>query len=159
VSDVRTWNGASGTRIEVRHLFYNTPVRRKFLRQPGTEMGHICEIFTRLALAKPGLHLTLTHNGKSVYEVAGDVGLVDRLRLFFGTEVSEKLYGIDAFQGPAHLYGFVADPACERGNLKMQYLFLNGRWIRDRSLGHALQEAYRGLLMTGRYAVAFLFLD
>src|SRR5262249_4465814 len=74
-------------------------------------------------------------------------------------EVKEKLYPIDAFQGPAHLYGYIADPDCERGNAKMQYLFLNGRWIRDRALGHALQEAYRGLLMTGRYATAFLFLD
>src|SRR5262249_60942172 len=55
--------------------------------------------------------------------------------------------------------GYIADPACARGHAKSQYLFLNGRWIRDRSLGHALQEGYRGLLMTGRYAVAFLFLD
>ena len=57
------------------------------------------------------------------------------------------------------LTGFVADPACDRGNAKLQYLFVNGRWIRDRSLGHALQEAFRGLLMTGRYAVGFLFLQ
>jgi DNA mismatch repair protein MutL len=159
LSDVRAWNGSPGTRIEVRHLFYNTPVRRKFLRTPGTEMGHICEIFTRIALAKPGLHLTLRHNNKEVYEVSANTGLLDRIGLFFGPEVKDQLYPIDAFQGPAHMYGYVADPACERGNAKMQYLFLSGRWIRDRSLGHALQEAYRGLLMTGRYATAFLFLD
>src|SRR5262245_18302949 len=55
--------------------------------------------------------------------------------------------------------GYAADPSCDRGNAKMQHLFVNGRWIRDRSLGHAVQEAYRGLLMTGRYAIAFLFLD
>ena len=61
--------------------------------------------------------------------------------------------------GPVQLHGYIADPSCERGNARMQYLFLNGRWIRDRSLGHAVQEAYRGLLMTGRYAVAFLFLE
>src|SRR5437588_232920 len=60
---------------------------------------------------------------------------------------------------PVRLHGYLADPAIERGNAKMQYLFLNGRWIRDRSLGHAIQEAYRGLLMTGRYAVVFLFLE
>ncbi len=150
LSAVRVWNGNPGTRLEVRHLFFNTPVRRKFLRMPGTEMGHICEIFTRIALAKPGLHLTLRHNNKDVYEVSANTGLLDRIGLFFGPEVKEQLYPIDAFQGPAHLYGYVADPACERGNTKMQYLFLNGRWIRDRSLGHALQEAYRGLLMTGR---------
>jgi DNA mismatch repair protein MutL len=155
----KVWNGAAGTRVEVRHLFYNTPVRRKFLRTPATEMGHICEVCTRVALARPGLHLTLTHGGKSVYEVAAATGLLDRIRLFFGSEVSDRLYAVDAMQGPAHLYGFIADPACDRGTAKMQYLFLNGRWIRDRSLGHAVQEAYRGLLMVGRYATAFLFLD
>src|SRR5438477_1060866 len=68
-SPARPWNGAPGTRIEVRHIFYNTPVRRKFLRTTGTEMGHLCEIVTRQALARPGLHLTLRHNGKNVYEV------------------------------------------------------------------------------------------
>jgi DNA mismatch repair protein MutL len=158
VSPVRVWNGAPGTRIEVRHLFYNTPVRRKFLRTPGTEMGHICETVTRLALSHPNLHLVLRHNGKLVYEVPATAGLLDRISLFFGAEVRDKLYGLSQDQGPATLKGYIADPACERGNAKMQYLFLNGRWIRDRSLGHAVQEAYRGLVMTGRYAVTFLFL-
>lgn len=156
---VRVWNGAAGTRIEVRHLFFNTPVRRKFLRTAATEMGHICEIFTRVALARPGIHLVLKHNGKQVYEVPASTKLLERIGLFFGADVRDKLYAIDARQGPAHLFGYIADPACERGNAKSQYLFLNGRWIRDRSLGHALQEGYRGLLMSGRYAVAFLFLD
>jgi DNA mismatch repair protein MutL len=159
LAPVRPWNGAPGTRIEVRHLFYNTPVRRKFLRATSTEMGHLCETFTRLALARPGLHLTLRHNGKHVYEVPATANLQERLGLFFSAEVRDKLYAVEADAGPVRLTGFVADPACERGTAKMQYLFLNGRWIRDRSLGHALQEGYRGLLMTGRYAVAFLFLE
>jgi DNA mismatch repair protein MutL len=159
LSPVRLWNGAPGTRIEVRHLFFNTPVRRKFLRTPATEMGHICEVCTRIALARPGLQLTLTHNGKQVYEVPAAGDLLERIRLFCGSEVAERLYPIDNVQGPAHLYGFIGDPACDRGTAKMQYLFLNGRWIRDRSLGHAVQEAYRGLLMSGRYATSFLFLD
>lgn len=159
LSEVRPWSGTPGTRIEVRHLFFNTPVRRKFMRTASTEMGHICEIFTRIALARPGLHLTLTHNGKKVYEVAASDDLLARIGIFFGKEVRDQLYSIDKQQGPAHLFGYIADPACERGNAKAQYLFLNGRWIRDRSLGHALQEGYRGLLMTGRYAVAFLFLE
>jgi DNA mismatch repair protein MutL len=159
LSAVRVWNGAPGTRIEVRHLFFNTPVRRKFLRTAATETGHICEIFTRVALAKPGLHLSLKHNGKKVYEVSSADDLLARIGIFFGKEVRDQLYAIDQQQGPAHLFGYVADPACERGNNKAQYLFLNGRWIRDRALGHALQEGYRGLLMTGRYSVAFLFLE
>jgi DNA mismatch repair protein MutL len=155
----RPWNGTPGTRIEVRHLFFNTPVRRKFLRSPATEIGHICETYTRLALARPGLHLTLKNNGKQVYEVPAAASLLDRIGLFFGKDVRDRLYALDAVQGPAHLYGFIADPACERGSAKLQYLFVNGRWIRDRALLHALQEGYRGLLMTGRYAIGFLFID
>lgn len=159
LTETRAWNGAAGTRIEVRHLFFNTPVRRKFLRTPATEVGHICEMITRLALAHPDIHLTLRHNGKMIYDVPSPTSLKDRIHLFFGAEISDRLYELDAGNGLVRLHGFLADPACDRGHARMQYLFLNGRWIRDRSLGHALQEAYRGLLMTGRYAVAFLFLD
>ncbi|HEV3118337.1 MAG TPA: DNA mismatch repair endonuclease MutL, partial [Gemmataceae bacterium] len=107
----------------------------------------------------PSLHLTLRHNGKDVYEVPASAGLEDRLRLFFGADVADKLYTVETTQGPVRLRGYIADPQCERGTARMQYVFVNGRCIRDRSLMHALQEAYRGLLMAGRYAVAFLFLD
>src|SRR5438067_2019333 len=159
LAPVRSWNGSPGTRIEVRHLFYNTPVRRKFLRTTATEVGHVCEAVTRLALSYPTLHLVLRHNGKLVHEVPGTAGLSDRIRLFFGAEVADRLYQLETGQGPVRLRGYVADPSCERGNAKLQYLFVNGRCVRDRSLGHALQEGFRGLLMTGRYAVAFLFLE
>jgi DNA mismatch repair protein MutL len=171
LSSVQPWNGSPGTRIEVRHLFYNTPVRQKFLRAPGTEMGHISEAFTRLALAhsQPGLdepprdravlHLTLRHNNKAVYHVPASALLLDRIGKFFGQDVASQVYAVRCEQGPATLYGYIADPSCNRGTARMQYLFLNGRWIRDRSLGHAVQEAYRGLLMTGRYAIAFLFVE
>ncbi len=174
LGEVRPWNGSPGTRIEVRHLFYNTPVRRKFLKTPSTEMGHLSETFTRLALAhtrstfesdvesgvrETGLHLTLRHNNKTVYDIPASMALLDRIAAFFGSEVSNQLYAVQAYQGSATLTGYIADPACERGTARMQYLFVNGRWVRDRTLAHAIQEAYRGLLMTGRYAVTFLFLD
>ena len=158
LSAVRPWNGSPGTRVEVRHLFFNVPVRKKFLKSVATELGHVSEMVTRLALANPGLHLTLRHNGKQVYDVPASAGLTDRVALFFGGDVRDALYHIDTGPGAVRLTGYVADPACDRGNAKLQYLFLNGRWFRDRSLGHALQEAYRGLLMTGRYPVGFLFL-
>ena len=158
MSEVRPWNGAFGTRIEVKHLFYNVPVRKKFLRTVSTELGHVCETVTRLALSHPTLHLVLKHNGRLVHEIPATAGLEERIGLFFGADVRDQLYQIHAEQGPAILNGFIGDPACERGNAKLQYLFLNGRWIRDRSLAHAMQESYRGLLMTGRYAVGFLFL-
>jgi len=159
LSEVRPWNGAQGTRIEVRHLFYNVPVRKKFLRTISTEVGHVCEAVQRIALAFPSLHIVLRHNSKLVYEVPSSAGLTDRIALFFGGDIRDQLYDVQLSQGPATLSGYIADPACERGNAKWQYLFLNGRWIRDRSLGHAVQDAYRGLLMVGRYAVSFLFID
>jgi DNA mismatch repair protein MutL len=156
---VKPWNGAPGTRFEVRHLFFNTPVRRKFLRTTSTEFGHISEALTRLALAYPALHFSLKHNGKVVYDIPATTGLLERIGLFFGRDLQQALYEVHAERGSARLAGYIADPACDRGNAKLQYLFLNGRWIRDRSLGHAIQEAYRGLLMTGRYAVSYLFLE
>lgn len=159
LSPLRPWNGAPGTRIEVRHLFFNTPARRKFLRTVGTEMGHISEVFTRLALSHFGLHLGLRHNGKEVYEISAETSLRDRLGLFFGSEVRDKVYPLEARQGEVLLKGFLGDPSCERGNAKLQYLFVNGRCIRDRTIAHAVQEAYRGLVMTGRYPVTFLYLD
>jgi DNA mismatch repair protein MutL len=158
LSPVRPWNGAPGTRVEVRHLFFNVPVRKKFLKSTATELGHVCEAVTRLALANPALHLTLRHNGRLVYDVPASAALLDRVALFFGGEVRDALYEIDTGPGPVALTGHVADPRCDRGNAKLQYLFVNGRWFRDRSVAHALQEAFRGLLMTGRYAVGFLYL-
>src|SRR5262245_984224 len=158
LSAVKPWNGSPGTRIEVRHLFFNVPVRKKFLKSVATELGHVCESVTRLALANPALHITLRHNGKLVYDIPASAGLLDRIALFFGGEVRDALYEIDSGPGPLRVTGFVADPKCDRGNAKLQYLFVNGRWFRDRSVAHALQEAYRGLLMTGRYAVGFVFL-
>lgn len=156
LSQVRPWNGAAGTRIEVRHLFYQAPVRRKFLRAPATEMGHVSESFTRLALSRTELHLTLHHNDKLLHEVPASAGLLDRIGIFFGHGLREGLYKIWAEEAGITLGGFIADPALTRGNGQTQYFFVNGRWVRDRTLSHALQEAYRGLLMTGRYAVAFL---
>ncbi len=155
---VRPWNGPPGTRVEVRHLFSHVPVRRKFLKGQATELQHVCEAVTRLALARPTLHLTLKHNDKLVWEVPPLATLPDRIGLFFGREVREALLEVDSGPGPVRLWGYVADPACDRGSAKLQHLFVNGRWFRDRSLSHALQDAYRGLLMVGRYPIGVLFL-
>src|SRR5262252_4298919 len=104
LSAARAWNGAPGTRIEVRHLFFNTPVRRKFLRTTATELGHICEIVTRLALAYPTVHVSLRHQGKEIYELPASAGLVDRLGLFFGAALRGQLYPVEARHGAVHLW-------------------------------------------------------
>jgi DNA mismatch repair protein MutL len=155
-----------GTTVEVHNLFYNTPVRRKFMRTPQTEFGHISEAFTRIALALPQVHCTLRHNERQVFDLpgrdtceAGRESPVERIAALFGRELAERLIFVDSRDGDVRISGCVAHPSQSRSNNRMQYLFLNGRHIRDHALQHALAEAYRGLLMVGRFAVAFLSIE
>ncbi len=148
-----------GTQIEIRQLFFNTPVRRKFLKTQSTEFGHIAEQFTKVALANPRLHMVLKHNGKTIHELPATHQLSERIELFFGKELSQQLIWIEGEHEGIRLWGYVAHPSQNKGTRKGQFLFLNGRWIQDRSLQHALNEAYRGLIMIGRHPVAFLFIE
>jgi len=158
-SPVHECGGPVGTLIEVRDLFGNTPVRRKFLKQPATEFGHISEQFTKIALAHPRLHLVLRHNERPVYELPAAEKLLDRISLFFGGDLAKQLIWVESEFEQVRLWGYVGHPSHSKATRKGQYLFLNGRWIQDRSLQHALGEAYRGLLMVGRNPVSFLFLE
>jgi DNA mismatch repair protein MutL len=155
----------AGTQIDVRNLFFNTPVRRKYMRSTTTEFGHITETFFRLVLPLPNVHFTLKHNGRTVYDlppVSGQsvqANLV-RIRQLFGEEISRDLIAVESPQGAAvKVSGFVSHPNLNRPNNRLQYFFLNQRFIRDRSLQHALNEAYRGMLLGGRFPVAFLHLE
>ncbi|MDY0166539.1 MAG: DNA mismatch repair endonuclease MutL [Thermoguttaceae bacterium] len=145
-----------GTLVEVHNLFFNTPVRRKFLRAVATEFGHVSEAFTRIALAAPHVHFTLRHNDRSVFDLPASEGQLDRIARFFGRELADHLIYVESADGDIRLSGYAAHPSQSRSNNRMQYVFLNGRHIRDRALQHALTEAYRGLLTVGRYPIAFL---
>jgi DNA mismatch repair protein MutL len=147
-----------GTSIEVRNLFFNTPVRRKFLRSTQTELGHVSEAFARIALAAPQIHFTLRHNDRPVFELPGGEGWLERIARVCGRDLAGNLIWVESQSGDVRLSGYVAHPSQSRSNNRMQYLFLNGRAIRDRALQHALGEAYRGLLMTGRFPIAILAL-
>ncbi len=145
-----------GTTIEVRQLFYNTPVRQKFMKTAQTERGHIAEAFTRVALANPHVQMTLMNNGKVQHQLAASDSWAQRIAQFFGPEIGENLIPVSNDDDQVSISGFVVNPSVNRSNNRMQYLFLNDRFIRDRSLQHALSEAYRGLLMVGRYPICFL---
>ena len=156
---LRDCGGAVGTVIEVRNLFFNTPVRRTFLKSDQTEAGHVLEMFTRIALAHPTVHMTFRSGGKVVYDLPATTGVKERVAVFLGQELADSLLWIESRVESIHLWGYVAHPSQSRSSAKGQYLFIGGRYVRDKSLGHALAEAYRGLLMVGRYPVAFLHLD
>jgi DNA mismatch repair protein MutL len=148
-----------GTSLEVRNLFFNTPVRRKFLRATATELGHVSEALARVALATPGVHFTLKHNARAVFDLPATENWLQRIDKVVGRQVADHLIPVESVDGLVRLSGYVAHPSQSRGNNRMQYLFLNGRYIRDRALQHALAEAYRGLLVTGRFPIAFLALE
>ena len=148
-----------GTTIEIRELFSNTPVRRKFLKTKSTEFGHITEQFTRIALANPRLHLILRHNNKVVFDLPPTDQLIERLRLFFGSSLSDQLIWVESESNGVRMWGYIAHPSQNKPSRKWQHLFLNGRWFQDRSIQHALSEAYRGLLMVGRQPICFLSID
>ncbi|HMP69908.1 MAG TPA: DNA mismatch repair endonuclease MutL, partial [Pirellulaceae bacterium] len=157
--DIRPCAGPVGTTVVVEQLFFNTPVRRKFLKTSQTEFGHVAEAFTRIALANPGVHFTLKHNEKLVYDLPAVLNWESRIAGFFGHELGEALIPVSSEIDGVSLAGFVVDPLHSRAHNRMQYLFLNGRCIRDRSLQHALSEAYRGLLLSGRQPICFLKLS
>jgi DNA mismatch repair protein MutL len=159
MSEVAPCGGPIGTTIEVHNLFFNTPVRKKFLRTTQTEFGHVAEAFTRIALATHRVHFTLRHNEKTVFELATADDWKERIARFFGRDLAEQLIWLESCEEGIRLAGFAAHPSQSRSHNRMQYFFLNGRHIRDRSLQHALGEAYRGMLLTGRYPIAFLELE
>jgi DNA mismatch repair protein MutL len=151
--------GPVGTTIEVRNLFFNTPVRKKYLRSIQTELSHVTEAVHRLAIPHPEVHFTFQHNGRTLLELPSGQSMVERIAGIAGRSLAESLLPVESRHGEVVLRGMVAHPSQSRSNNRMQYLFLNGRSIRDRALQHALSEAYRGLMTTGRYPIAFLHLE
>jgi len=151
-------SGPVGTTVEVRNLFRYVPARRKFLKTDATEMGHITEQVARIALAYPGVHLTVTHNGRSVYQLPPSESVRERIGAFFGADLAASLIEVTSEEPAGRLWGLIGPPHVARATTGMQYLFINGRYVRDRSLLHALREAYRGLLEGRRQSVAFLLL-
>lgn len=148
-----------GTTIQVRDLFYKLPARRKFLRTANTEAGHITEQFTRIALARTELDMTLVSNGREVYRLTGNQTLRQRIAELFSSEIAENLIATESSEKGLNLRAMLGKPAISRTNNKFQYVFLNGRFIRDKFISHAIKEAYRPTLEPNRFPVIFLFIE
>lgn len=158
ISPVSPASSPVGTTVEVRDLFYNVPARRKFLRSSQTEAAAVNEQLARLAIPHPQVGFRLTHGKRVVHELSACDDVRQRIRDFFGPELADELIEISRDERGLSLKGWVAPPAQTRATGKWQYTFLNGRYIRDRLLQHAVREAYRGLVMVNRFPVVFLFL-
>ncbi len=148
-----------GTTIQVRDIFYKLPARRKFLRTANTELGHIVEQFIRIALARVDLDLTLIHNGRELYRLVSQHGLRQRIGELFSSEISEDLLEAESDEKGVRIFALMGRPGDSRTSNKFQYIFLNGRFIRDKFISHAIKEAYRGTIEPGRFPVVFLFMQ
>jgi len=147
-----------GTVIEVRDLFFNTPARRKFLKTPATEYGHCEETLRRMALARPQASFELRHNGRVVWRHAGQTTEARALALM-GEDFASAARSLDVVAGDLRLSGLLGLPAYSRAGRDAQYFFVNGRFVRDKLLGHAVREGYRDVLHHQRHPAYALFLD
>ncbi|HHA2559580.1 TPA: DNA mismatch repair endonuclease MutL [Stenotrophomonas maltophilia] len=151
---------APGTTVEVRELFYNVPARRKFLRAERTELGHIEEWLRSLALARPDVELRVSHNGKpSRRYKPGDLYSDARLAETLGEDFANQAVRVDHSGTGLRLHGWIAQPHYSRSSADQQYLYVNGRSVRDRSVAHAVKMAYGDVLYHGRQPAYVLFLE
>ncbi|HVG32441.1 MAG TPA: DNA mismatch repair endonuclease MutL [Pyrinomonadaceae bacterium] len=163
IRDVKAAAHPVGTTITVRDLFFNVPARRKFLRSEATESFHLMNLVTHYALAHPEIAFTLTNNGRETLRAAPAADLRERAYQIFGEEFIANL--LDIAGGPqeqqqvARVRGFVSAPRERRTSRDAQYLFINGRFVRDQLIGRALSEGYRAILPQGVFPAALLFLE
>jgi DNA mismatch repair protein MutL len=158
MSPVKACGAPAGTQVEVRRLFYNVPVRKKFLKTSATEMAQITETLTRLALARPDTHFVLKHNARNVFNLPPAPERAQRIGEFFGRDVAENMISLRYERDDLAIEGYLLPPTVDRRNTKMQYTYVNGRYMRDTNLMHAIALAYEGLMIPGRRPICFLFL-
>jgi DNA mismatch repair protein MutL len=147
-----------GTTIQVRDIFYKLPARRKFLKSANTEMTHIVEQFIRIALANTAIELALTHNGKEQYRLTAQQGIRARIAELFSHEVADNLLETQSEEKGLHIAALLGKPAIATTSNRLQYIFINGRFIRDKFISHAIKEAYRGAIDPSRFPAAFIFI-
>ncbi len=148
---------APGTTVTVFDLYFNTPARRKFLKTDATEYAHCEEIFKRIALARPDVQFGLQHNGRVVWHLRA-ADSAQRARQLLGADFSDAALTVETLAGDISLRGYACVPAYSRASRDAQYCFVNGRYVRDKLIAHALREAYQDVLHHARHPAYVLFL-
>ena len=148
-----------GTTIEIRNLFYNVPARKKFLKRESTELAEIVNVFGRFILSYPDITMKLVQGSRCFLHATKEMGMIDRIKIVLGNEVSDSMVDIAADGGSFNLAGYISKPAATSKSRRSQVFFVNGRFVKSRVLNDALYESYRSMLERGRYPSAVLFFD
>jgi DNA mismatch repair protein MutL len=159
ISDAKAAGAPPGTRVEVAELFGNTPARRKFLRAPSTEVGHVSELISRAALAWPEVGFTLRHGGRTLIELAPVEDHAERVRQVLGPERWRSMLPFAGRAAAGWIAGWISATQLTFPTPRQIFTYVNRRHVRDKLVHHALLAGYSTLLMHGRYPAAVVFMD
>lgn len=151
LTDIEPFGMPQGTQVTVKNLFYNTPARLKFMKTDQTEFNHITNYVTEVALINPALHVKLIQNGKLVAEYTPSANTLERMRQVFGNTIAKELLPVQYLGSDIKLEGFIGKPGIARGNRASQYLFVNGRPVKNSTISAAVQKGFHSLLPHGKF--------
>ncbi len=158
LKSVKEIGAPGGTVIEIRNLFYNIPARLKFLKTQATELSHINQVVTKLALAYPTIHFKLTCQNKEVFDLSPQLAVRERIADLFGVKTARQLLVVDYQEEGLRVEGLIGPPVLQRSGRDYQYIFINHRAVQNKTIAQAANSAYRQLLPQKRHPVWFLFL-
>lgn len=159
IQEVRETGCPVGTAIFVSRIFDAVPVRKKFLKTEATEQAACLEVITRTALSHEGVKIRVMSNGRQLWDIPAAPDKVQRLGLVLGKDTREALLAVKGVRGNMSIFGYISRPEVARSNTKSIYCYVNGRYVRDPLLNHAIMTAYRNLMEAKRYPAAALFLE
>uniref|UniRef100_UPI003D7EBB2D DNA mismatch repair endonuclease MutL n=1 Tax=Brotaphodocola sp. TaxID=3073577 RepID=UPI003D7EBB2D len=157
--EVQEVGAPDGTTFLVRNLFYNTPVRRKFLKTPATEGAHIVDLVEKIALSHPEISIRLIQNHQNKLHTSGNHNLKDIIYTVYGREITSNLLEIESARDTIQIKGFVGKPVIARSNRNFENYFINGRYIKSNIIGKAIEEAYRPFMMQHKYPFTLLHIS
>lgn len=157
--EIKAVNTPKGTEIIVKELFFNIPARQKFLKTANTEFAHIMDYLTRMALCYPAIHFSLNHNGKLIYNYPSAKNRKMRVAQVFGFDKANSFIEVAYSDDFLTLSGFVGSAELARANMKSQFLFVNGRSVRDATISHAANAAFETMIPKGQFPTLVLFLE
>ncbi len=148
-----------GTTFKVRNLFFNTPVRRKFLKSPQTEAGYINDLIERLALSHPEVSFKFINNNQNKLHTSGNTNLKDIIYNIYGREITANLIAVEKETSLGKVSGFIGKPVISRGNRNYENYFINGRYVRSSIIAKAIEDAYKNFMMQHKYPFTVLHFD
>lgn len=157
--DLREIPRERGTRVEVRDLFCTTPARKKFLKRPETEWGHIADLITAMAMGRLDVAWELSHRGKTFLSCPAASSPKERALDVLGREAAANLFPVQREVSELGIWGLIGHPNFSKKTNRNLFVYVNGRYVQDRLLNHAIVSGYRSLLMTGQYPMALLHLN